>query len=121
MRYDESEFIQALGVVPKDGTEGHGIERVFECAQGGLRLRVSVFQYDGDVAVSIYQESGANAVITRWARRFTQAECVRDPRGDECLQIVYPVCTVPEARPLRERMRLYVQPQIRMTLEYDSD
>lgn len=124
MRYDESEFVQALGVVPKEGEQGHGIERVFELAHGGLRLLLSVFQYDGDVAVSIYQDGVAQPVITRWARRFTQAQCVRDPKGDECLEVVYPVGAIAETRlqmPLRERLRIYVQPQIRITLEYVFD
>jgi hypothetical protein len=123
MRYDESDFILALGVVPKDGAEGHGIERVFECSHDGLRLLVSVFQYDGDVAVSVFRDGKDQPVVTRWARRFAEARCIRDPRGDECLEIIYPAA-IPEARlqtPVRERMRIYVRPQIRMTFEYDFD
>lgn len=124
MRYVESEFVQALGVLPKDGEEGHGIERVFDYSQGGLRLLVSVFQYDNDLAISIYQSGSEQPIITRWGRNFTLAECIRDPLGEECLQIVYPVSAAVEKRlqaPLRERMRLYVQPQIRLTLDYDFD
>ena len=122
MRYDESEFIEALGVVPRDGK--HGIERVFEFSRGGLRLLLSVFQYDGDVAVSIFRDDTREPIITRWARRFTHAQCIRDPKGDECLEIVYPVGAISETRlqmPLRERMRIYVQPQIRISLEYVFD
>jgi len=43
MRYDETDFIEVLGVLPEDGPEGHGISRIFDLTESGLRLLVTVF------------------------------------------------------------------------------
>jgi hypothetical protein len=124
VRYDESEFIEALEVLPHDGPEGDGVSRIFDITREGLRLLVTVFQYDGDLAVSVYQEGCDIPIITRWARGFTRAGRTIDPSGAEALEVLWPLGIHSNATSnlaVQERLLIYLRPRIHIYLSFESD
>jgi len=124
MRYDESEFIEVLETLPENGPEGHGISRIFDITHEGLRLLVTVFQYDRDLAVSVFQEGCDTPILTRLVRGFTRAGRVVDPSGTEALEVIWPLGIHTKGTvdvSVKERLLIYLRPKIHIHLSFESD
>ncbi len=52
--WNEYEFVECLGVLPE--VEEYETSHFFRVEKDGLRLLLSVFQYDGDVYLDLYRE-----------------------------------------------------------------
>jgi hypothetical protein len=123
MRYDETDFIEVLGILPEDGPQGHGISRIFDLTEGGLRLLVTVFQYDCDLAVSIFQQGSDIPIITRWARGFVHARRFTDTHRDG-IEVLHPLGIYARGTvqmPAHECIRIYLRPSIHLTLDTVTD
>lgn len=86
MKYEEYEFIEALEVIPVDGSEGHGIKRIYTVEQHEMSLVLPVFPYDGDVYISLYQHGSERPIFYCPIRKCEGYRSVKDPTGTECLE-----------------------------------
>lgn len=82
--WNEYEFIECLGVVPEieeDATAHH-----FKISKDGLRLELSVFQYDGDVYLDLYREGIEASIFKMHLLDCAGARYVSDKNGLETLE-----------------------------------
>lgn len=54
LNWDETDVLSALEVVPEEGE--HGIYHQYTVSKGGLILKLTVCQYDGDVFFELFQD-----------------------------------------------------------------
>lgn len=59
--WNETDFITCLETAPVVGD--HGATHSFTVAGDGLRLEVVVWQYDGDVAIKLFRDGVASAIL----------------------------------------------------------
>ena len=59
--WDDTDVALVLEVMPEVGTDGLAYHYMVE--RDGLRLEVSVFQYDGDVGIRLYRDGVENSVF----------------------------------------------------------
>lgn len=59
--WDETDFIACLETVP--AVDPYGTAYRFTVAKGGLRLEITVCQYDGDVAILLFRDGIEDAVL----------------------------------------------------------
>ncbi|HVF43797.1 MAG TPA: hypothetical protein VM936_12330 [Pyrinomonadaceae bacterium] len=79
--WNRYEFIECLGVLPEVDEE-FGTCHTFRVERDGLRLELSVSQYDGDVYLSLYREGVGPPVFTMGLIACEGARYVRDKLGD---------------------------------------
>ena len=80
LTWTETDFLECLGVLPVEAQ--HGISHTYTVAKDGLRLELTVFQYDGDVYLTLRRD-GLDAPVVDV--RMIQCDAVRwvhDQRGN---------------------------------------
>jgi hypothetical protein len=78
--WNETDLIECLGVIPE--VEAHGIQHRFVVPREGLRLVVTVSQYDGDVAIELYRDPGDQYLFHARLIGCPGVRFVRNTRGD---------------------------------------
>ncbi len=75
LRWDETDFMVCLGVMPEVGEDG--IWHRYVVARDGLRLELTIWSYDGDVYVTMWRDGVAAPLVdlclcgcdaARWVR-----------------------------------------------------
>ena len=61
MKWDPTDLLECLEVEPN--VDKDGVEHSYEIIRDGLKLLISVFQYDGDVYFSLMRENEHNLTI----------------------------------------------------------
>ena len=61
MKWDPTDLLECLEVEPH--VDKNGVEHSYEIIKNGLKLLISVFQYDGDVYFSIMREGETKSTI----------------------------------------------------------
>ena len=79
--WNQYEFIECLGVLPEVDEE-FGTCHTFKVERDGLRLELSVSEYDGDVYVSLYREGVGPPVFSMRLLGCDGARYVSDRRGE---------------------------------------
>ena len=113
MTYDETAAVTALGVAPTDGTDGHGIERIFTIRQRGIRLRLAVHQYDSDAIVEVFRDPGEECLFRAQVKRFSTFELREDSPGAEFLEI---------SRSMGDgvqRVQIWGRPEVRVIVQHE--
>ncbi|HEY0098181.1 MAG TPA: hypothetical protein VGB76_04420 [Pyrinomonadaceae bacterium] len=82
--WNEYEFIECLGVIPK--VEEYETAHFFKVSKDGLRLELSVFQYDGDVYFDLYREGIESPVLQVRLLNCAGARYVSHKNGREMLE-----------------------------------
>jgi hypothetical protein len=82
--WNEYEFIECLGVVPE--VEEYETAHHFKVLRDGLRLELSVFQYDGDVFLDLYREGIEASIFKMHLLDCAGARYVSDRNGREVLE-----------------------------------
>ena len=54
LRWDPTDFLSCLGVLPVE--EEHGISHSYTVIKHGVRMVITVFQYDGDVYLTMWRD-----------------------------------------------------------------
>ncbi len=54
LNWDETDVLSALEVIPEEGE--HGIYHQYTVLKGGLILKLTICQYDGDVFFELFQD-----------------------------------------------------------------
>ncbi|HEV2800753.1 MAG TPA: hypothetical protein VGW12_09665 [Pyrinomonadaceae bacterium] len=83
--WNEYEFIECLGVVPT--VEKYESGHHFKIERDGLRLELSVFQYDGDVHLDLYREGTDAPLFKMRLLDCAGARYVSDRNGREVLEV----------------------------------
>ena|SRR5215212_1586746 len=78
--WNEYEFIECLGVLPE--VSEYDDSRTFKVERDGLRLELSVSQYDGDIFLNIFREGVEPHVFFMRLTGCGGARYVRDKGGD---------------------------------------
>ncbi len=115
--WNEYEFIECLGVVPV--IEEYETAHHFKIERDGLRLELSVFQYDGDVHFDLYREGLDAPVFKMRLLDCAGARYVSNRNGREVLEFApaksFGTCYDGLA-PLAYGVRLAVAPHISLEL-----
>ena len=82
--WNQYEFIECLGVVPE--IEEDEIAHYFKVSKDGLRLELSVFQYDGDVYLDLYREGVEPSIFKMRLIDCAGARYVSDRNGREVIE-----------------------------------
>lgn len=88
LKWSEYDFVECLGVLPEVG-EG-GIYHSFHVEKDRLRLELTLFQYDDDVCIDIYQVGVDSPVFRTQIKGCTGTRYVKDANGKEFLEITAP-------------------------------
>ena len=84
LRCNQYEFIECLGVVPQ--VEEDETAHYFKVSKDGLRLEMSVFQYDGDVHLDLYREGFDPSIFKMRLLNCAGARYVSNRNGREVLE-----------------------------------
>ena len=82
--WNETDFIECLGVFLE--VEEDGIAHHFVVLRNGLRLVLSVYQYEGEVWFSLYREESKQSLFTVSLRDSSGARLVRNRNGQDYLE-----------------------------------
>jgi hypothetical protein len=80
LRWDPTDVLSCLGVAPVEAE--HGISHGYSFAKDGLRLELTVFQYDGDIYITVYRDGVASPIFDARIVDCDAARWVRDQRGN---------------------------------------
>ena len=78
--WDELEFVECLEVVPT--VEEYEVSHHFCVQEDGLTLKLTVFQYDGDVYISVYKDGVEIPILDVKLLACSGVRRVNDKRGD---------------------------------------
>jgi hypothetical protein len=79
LTWDPTDFMSCLGVLPVEGE--HGVSHGYTVARDGVRLELTVFQYDGDVHVTLYRDGVEAPIVDFSITDCDAARWVHDSRG----------------------------------------
>jgi hypothetical protein len=82
--WNQYEFIECLGVLPVVGE--HEISHSFEIEKDGLKLELTLYQYDGDVYVDLYREGIEVSIFSARLIDCPGARYVKYANGSEYLE-----------------------------------
>ena len=80
LRWDQTDFLSCLGVLPVE--EEHGISHSYTVAKHGVRLDLTVFQYDGDVYLTMRRDGLEAPLVDLRLVGCDAARWVHDGRGN---------------------------------------
>lgn len=83
--WDETDFIEGLSVIPE--VEDAGIAHHFVARRNGLRLLLSVYQYDAEVWISLFREESKESIFTIGLKDSSEARLVRNRKGPDYIEI----------------------------------
>ena len=117
LKWDPTDLLICLKVEPR--TDVHGIDHYYEVVKDGLRLRITVFQYEGDVYFSLSRDTpDAKPLIDLKINQCPAIELV-ERGGDEWLDF-HPglQLEMPHDKPMsiRQGVRVRIYPDIRLEL-----
>lgn len=78
--WDVTDFISCLEVVPE--VDGDDISHSFVVEKNGMRLLLTVYQYDGDIHFSLYRDGVTPPVFSMKLVECQGARYVNDKRGE---------------------------------------
>lgn len=61
-RWDETDLVECLGVIPQ--IDEHEVGHHFVVRRDGLRLELSILQYDAEVSLSLFREGAPSPLVT---------------------------------------------------------
>lgn len=117
IKWSEADLTEFFGVVSSfhDDAQSHS----FEVNRDGLRLLVTIFNYDGGVYVSLFRDGLTEAVFTVRREECTHAHITQDRHFRRCLEAGSPKHAVTEMGippVLSWGVRVYVEPQFQVEL-----
>jgi hypothetical protein len=116
LAWDETEVVACLEIVPLVGE--CGISHAFSVARNGLRLEITVFQYDGDVAISLYRDGLELPIFDVRLLGCEGLRYVNDQRGEH-LEFAPARCfggRYDGTSPMPFGIRVAAKPQVRVTM-----
>jgi hypothetical protein len=117
MKWDPIDLLACLEVEPH--RDVHGVEHSYSVSRRGLRLVVTVFQYDGDVYFSLFRDDPDGQSILDLKIKQCPEILFRKFGGDECLEF-FPGRTVLESfdktSSITSGVRVRIHPDIRLEL-----
>ncbi len=78
--WNEADVISCLEVLPEVGEDETA--HAFTVARDGLRLEITIFQYDGDVAISLFRDGVADPVFDVTLLGCQGIRLVKDPAAE---------------------------------------
>lgn len=121
LRWDEYEFIEFFGVLPQH-EEDYGISDTFCVERDGLRLLVSVFQYEKEIDITLYQSSIETPFFNTTIRNIIDLRFLKYPKGLDALEIVYSAKQYNRARDgWTENMVLHIEVLPHLNLKYFAE
>ena len=82
--WNETDFIECLGVIPT--VEEHGMAHHFVTHRNGLRLELSVYQYDAQVWFSLYREESSHPLFRVGFENSPGARLVRNRNSQDYIE-----------------------------------
>ena len=82
--WNEYDFVECLGVLPEVGEDG--IEHFYKIEKDGLRLEITVFQYDGDIYIELFRDGIEFSIFYMRMIDCPGARYVRDKGGADYLE-----------------------------------
>ena len=115
--WDETDFIECLGVIPE--VEDDGSAHHFVVRRDGLRLMLSVYQYQAEVWISLYREESKQPLFRVVLEDSPGARLVRNRNGQDYIE--FAAAKVSGSRYDSESVipigiRLYVDPDFNIQL-----
>jgi hypothetical protein len=80
LKWDETDFLNCLEVLPTIDEFETGYH--YSVSKDGLRLQLSVFQFDSDIAITVYRAGVARPVIAFTIKDCSGTRYVNDSRGE---------------------------------------
>jgi len=80
LTWGPTDFLECLGVLPTE--EEHGISHSYSLAKDGMRLELSVYQYDGDIYLTLWRDGVESPVVDVRLFKCDAARWVHDQRGN---------------------------------------
>jgi hypothetical protein len=88
--WNETDLIECFGVVPE--VEIHGLEHRFVVLREGLRLAVTVSQYDAEVVIQLCRDSGDDYILHTRLIDCPGIRLVRNKCGSDYLEFAAAKC-----------------------------
>ena len=82
--WNETDFIECLSVIPT--VEESGIAHHFLVRRDGLRLLLSVYQYDAEVWISLFRGESSQSLFTVSLKDSPGARLVRNRNGQDYIE-----------------------------------
>ena len=79
LTWDPTDFLECLCVLPTEDEDG--TSHSYTVAKHGMRLDLRVFQYDGYVSLTLWQDGLDAPVVNLWLVECDAARWVHDQRG----------------------------------------
>lgn len=80
LRWDPTDFLCCLGVLPRE--REHGISHSYSIEKHGMRLELEVWQYDGDIHLTLWRDGVDAPVVALRLVGCDAARRVHDKLGD---------------------------------------
>lgn len=117
LKWDPTDLLICLKVEPR--VDVHGVEHSYEVSQNGLRLLVTIFQYDGDVYFSLFRDvPGAESLVDLKICQCPAIELM-EREGEEWLNFMpgrRPDMPSDKAAAIDRGVRVGIYPDIRLEL-----
>ena len=114
-RWDETDLIEYLGVIPTIDEDLEG--RHFAVVRNGLRLHLSIYDYNGEVGLSLSREGAERPLFGMLVRGCPGVRLVRNRERPDYLEFDAPSGDGYDGEPVSGMgMRLAVDPDISVEL-----
>lgn len=117
MKWDSTDLLECLEVEPS--VDKDGVEHAYEVVRNGLKLLISIFQYDGDVYFSLMRENEEHSSLIAFKinqcpeiifRKFGKDEYLEFLPGRQDLE------SFDKASSITQGVRVRIQPDIKLEL-----
>jgi hypothetical protein len=79
LRWDPTDVLGCLGVIPIEDEDG--VSHAYSLEKGGLRLELTVFQYAGDICLTVYRDGIVAPIVDLSIVDCDAARWIHDERG----------------------------------------
>ncbi len=83
--WNEYDFVECLGVLPK--VEEYETSHFYKIEKDGLRLEITVFQYDGDIFIDLFRDDIEPSIFRMRMIDCPGARYVKNRGGAEYLEL----------------------------------
>ena len=83
--WNDYDFVECLGVLPKIGD--YETSHFYKVEKNGLRLEITLFQYDGDIYIELFQENFEYSIFQMRMLNCPGARYVKNKDGTEYLEL----------------------------------
>lgn len=117
MKWDSTDLLECLEVEPS--VDKDGVEHTYEVVKNGLKLLISVFQFDGDVYFSLMRENEEKSTLITlkinqcpeiFFKKFGKDECLEFLPGRQDLE------SIDKASSITKGIRVRIHPDIKLEL-----